>query len=287
MNLVIIFLFIFLVVFIINKKSSFKSESVYNDIGLNELSSKLYNGDKYDGYRLADVIFYPDYLTREHKYSTMSHLYKYPDTIGVEYIRRKYPFLKKINSENDFSKYQNEYSNFENTINSNINSTKIDIDLLNDIIKEKNKEEQYFNEDTLYLHVRVGDVLCKYPGQNHSLIYSKRGDTGWWESVMDYIKNKGITKVVIIAGTHFKDCLMESAEYLQEIKKKLTSEGLNVFYRIGNSPDDDLMFCRNAKHFITTGGGYGYFLGKIVELNGGNFVLNKKDTVRKDRALFG
>ena len=54
-------------------------------------------------------------------------------------------------------------------------------------------------------------------------------------------------------------------------------------YRLGNSPDNDLCYVINAKHFITTGGGYGYFLGNMVKMNGGNFVLNNSETHRPDR----
>jgi hypothetical protein len=275
---VIIILLVILVLFIINKKSNF--------VDSNELISKLYNGDKYNGYRLADIIFYPDYLTRRHNYSTRSHLYKYPDTIGVEYIRRKYPILKKFNNESDFIKYRDDYLKLEQDILSSFKSNGIDMNILNGIIEERTTNSEKPGEDTLYLHMRVGDVLCKYPkSYNHSKEYAKRGDTTWWNSVIDYIKQNGIKKVVIIAGTHFKECLDQSAGYILEIANKLY-QIVKVDYRIGNSPDDDLIFSRNAKHFITTGGGYGYFLGKIVELNGGKFALNQKDTVRKDRVLF-
>jgi len=276
MLILIIFVVLVLVIYGINFKSNF---------GEDNLESKLYNGDKLNGYRLADVIFYPDYLTSDHPYSTADHLYRFPDSIGTNYVKRKYPALNGINSAEDFEDTKNnEYNKFEHKILTNLYDMKVDIDLLNEIIDEKQLPQPDFPYSTLLLHVRVGDVLCNYsPTQARD--YSKVGNPEWWNSVLDYILRNRINKVIIISGTHFDECLKESAYYLKTIKDTLEKH-VNVVYRVGNSPDEDLAFVRHAKHFITTGGGYGYFLGKIVELNGGNFVLNNQDTVRMDRRLF-
>jgi len=261
----------------------FNYSNFYN---LSKLSNKLYNGNELDGYRLADLIFYPDYLTSKHKYSTVDHLYKFPNTIGVKYIKRKYPFLQKINNIEDINLYKTEYKAFENQINNNLKDG-IDIDLLNSIINEMDIPKNNVDDKTLFLHIRVGDVLCKYNGLFHEVEYAKKGNTFWWNRVVGYIESNDITEVIIVSGTHFKDCLNKSASYLEERKSFLQSmTGVNIVYRIGYSPDEDLVFCKDAKHFITTGGGYGYFLGKIVELNGGKFVLNNKDTIRKGISLF-
>ena len=254
--------------------------------GFSNLESKLYNGDKLNGYRLADIIFYPDYLTYKHKYSTADHLYRFPDSIGTMYVKRKYPELSGINSPEDFESNRSDYMIFEKKVLKNLYDMKIDIDLLNEIIKEKKLPQPKFPYSTLLLHVRVGDVLCSYKDTHNPYHYSKVGNPVWWNSVLQYIITNRINKVIIIAGTHFNECLQESVYYLETIKDTLEKANIDVEYRVGNSPDEDLAFCRYAKHFITTGGGYGYFLGKIVELNGGNFVLNKQDTVRMDRRLF-
>jgi hypothetical protein len=258
----------------------------FDSSGFRNLESKLYNGDKLNGYRLADVIFYPDYLTIKHQYSTSDHLYRFPDTIGTIYVKRKYPELNRINHPEDFEKYKNDYYRFENRVLTNLYDMKIDVELLNKIIKEKKLPQPKFSHSTLLLHVRVGDVLCSYNNSNNAYHYSKVGNPVWWNNLIEYIIINKINKVIIIAGTHFKECLKESVNYLETIKQTLEKAKLNVIYRVGYSPDEDLAFCRYATHFITTGGGYGYFLGKIVELNGGKFVLNRQDTVRMDRRLF-
>ena len=68
-----------------------------------------------------------------------------------------------------------------------------------------------------------------------------------------------------------------------ECSDLLKKNNIKVLFHLGNTPDNDLLFCRKAKHFITTGGGYGYFLGNIIKLNGGNFVLyNDNIALRKE-----
>ena len=277
---------VLIIIFIVIYGNFYSNFSKFDKIvSVPDLSNRLYNGNELDGYRLADVIFYPDYLTSKHKYSTIDHLYKFPNTIGTKYIKRKYPFLQKINNIEDIDLYKIEYNAFENQINNNLKDG-IDIEILNSIINEVGIKKNNVDDKTLFLHIRVGDVLCKYEGMSHAFDYAKKGNTVWWDSVLDYIKSNDINNIIIISGTHFKDCLMESANYLEDRKKFLQAQGVNVSYRIGNSPDEDLIFCKDAKHFITTGGGYGYFLGKIIELNGGKFVLNNKDTIRKEVNLF-
>jgi hypothetical protein len=48
--------------------------------------------------------------------------------------------------------------------------------------------------------------------------------------VLKYIKQNGITKVVIIAGSHLKNCLHESEEYIKDRTKFLEDNNLKVSY---------------------------------------------------------
>lgn len=287
MIIFILFVVIVVVVIIYNNFDNFSSLEGRIDED-KDLENKLYNGDKLNGYRLADIIFYPDYLKFNHQYSTRDHLYRFPGTIGTTYVKRKYPQLNKINKPDDFEIYKKEYLEFEDLVDRKLYDIKIDTELLNEIIEQKGFEQPQFTQSTLLLHVRVGDVLCgDYKNGEAPSNYAKVGDNDWWNKVMDYIIKNKITKIIILSGTHFKECLEESVHYLQFVKKRLEGAGLHVSYHIGNSPDEDLAYSKNAKHFITTGGGYGFFLGKIIELNGGNFVLHKQNTsVRADRKLF-
>ena len=223
---------VLIIIYIIVKSNFYSNFSKFDKV--TDLSNSLYNGNELDGYRLADVIFYPDYLTSKHKYINVAHLYKFHNTIGTKYIKRKYTFLKKINNIEDINLYKTEYNAFENQISNNLKDG-IDIDLLNSIINEKSIKKNNVDDKTLFLHIRVGDVLCKYEGMSHAFDYAKKGNTVWWDTVLDYIKSNNINNVIIISGTHFKDCLVESAIYLEERKSFLQSRAdVNVVYRIGN-----------------------------------------------------
>ena len=41
---------------------------------------------------------------------------------------------------------------------------------------------------------------------------------------------------------------------------------VDIIYRLGNSPDDDLLLVKGVKHFITTGGNYGQLLKTVSNL---------------------
>jgi hypothetical protein len=201
----------------------------------------VYNGNHWNNYRLGDVILMPRssrFYDPDNHENVLYHTTDYPGSIAAEYIRES----KK---HKDFK-------------------------LLNKIINKRNNLEKV-EDHTLILHIRVGDVICKKVWiDNAKDHYSKIDNTFWWNNVIKYIKNNGITKVVIIAGTHFKDCIEESGKYILDRGNYLINNGLKVEYRLGKSPDDDLIFSSNAKHFITTGGGYGELIKMINKNKSGN-----------------
>jgi hypothetical protein len=140
-------------------------------------------------------------------------------------------------------------------------------ELMRQIIESKTKGK-YNYPDTLFLHIRIGDVICEKNNPwldkvNGPLYYSKMGDTVWWDNVLDYIKKNNIKKVIILSGSHMNKCLSESANYLKDRERFLIKNGTSVSYRIGQSPDADLIMCYYVKHFITTGGGYGNMIKEI------------------------
>ena len=202
-------------------------------------SSSIYNGDHWNNYRLGDVVLMSKsskfYDSKFHD-NVLYHTTEYPGSIAAEYIR-----------DND------KYQNFE---------------LLNKIInKRKSNYIETIDDHSLVLHIRVGDVICKL-GDGAKSYYSKIGVTGWWKDVVKYIKKNGITRVIIVAGTHYNECIDESEKYILDRGNYISnSSGVKVEYRLGKSPDDDLMFCQKAKHFITTGGGYGELLKMITNKN--------------------
>ena len=172
--------------------------------------------------------------------SVLYHETMYPGTIAYEYMKRNKQFMKKQN-----------------------------LQLLKQIIMEQQNKYKDVLENTLVLHIRVGDVLCTYKEKKvFNNKYTKKGDTVWWNSVIEYIKENDITEVVIIAGTHFKECLEESANYILDRTLFLQNNAnVTVRHRLGQSPDDDILFCQDAKHFITTGGEFGKLISLINKNN--------------------
>jgi hypothetical protein len=205
------------------------------------ISSKLYNGEKWAKYRIGDVylldkssrMYDPAYFE-----NILYHKDSFPGTIANEYIIK-----------NDAPGKNKE--------------------LLQSII-EKRVTDKNMYPDTLFLHIRVGDVLCdksewltQVDGPRY---YSKVGDTIWWDNVLNYIKENAITKVVIISGSHLKNCLVESEEYIKDRADFLSKHNLTISYHLGQSPDEDITMCYYVKHFITTGGGYGNLIKEIKKI---------------------
>lgn len=213
-------------------------------------------------YRLADLIFYPSWIVTG---DTGYMLDEYPDSIGVKYTMKRFPCLRKGDCT------------FED-------DTIVDTKLLTSIIQSDPDYEKYshrFSDDEIVLHVRIGDVLCKKDenffetGKTFGSVYAKYGDTAWWEDVKGYILSSGIQTVYLMYGSHTGDCTQESEEYIRSIKEMLRCKVVDV----NNTADQDLIFCTGAKHFITTGGGYGLLLGELVEKNGGRFQFRPERTV--------
>jgi len=211
------------------------SRSLFNGVSIEK---QLYNGDKWANYRLGDVYMLnknEDMYNPTVNDNILYHKDDYVGTIANEYINKN-----KLSGKNE--------------------------KLLKQIIESKAKDK-YTYPDTLFLHIRIGDVLCeknkwltKINGPKH---YSKVGDTTWWNNILDYIKSNGINNVVIISGSHKNKCLKESADFIEDRKKFFNDNGIKVSYRLGQSPDEDLIMCYYVKHFITTGGGYGNMIKEI------------------------
>jgi hypothetical protein len=234
MNIIFILVIVLIIIFI-NFKSISKFKSTFS------IKESLYNGDKWARYRLGDV-FVMEKNSRFYNpafgENLLYHLTDFPDTIAYEYMKN------------------------------NITGVPRNTPLLQEIINKRKQKDNKSFDRTLVLHIRVGDVLCKktWKGPEGPDFYSKKGNNIWWENVVKYIKENDINNVVILSGTHFKDCLEESADYIIDRTEFLTNKtNVDIEYRLGNSPDDDLLLVSNVKHFITTGGEYGNLL-KTVKL---------------------
>ena len=203
----------------------------------------MYNGDEWADYRLGDVYYsnkYDNVYNPSYEYNILYHKHKFIGSIANEYI----------NKNNDVQKNK---------------------PLLQEIINARVTDNNTY-PDTLFLHIRVGDVLCtndfswlsgKKDGKK---FYSKVGDVSWWNEILDYIKKNKITKIIIVSGVHKNECLTESAKYIKDRARFFKKSNLKVEYQLGQSPDKDILMCYHVKHFITTGGGYGNLIKEIKTL---------------------
>ena len=224
---VLIFLILTLLLLLISK-SAFE-----------KISQKLYNGDKWGKYRIGDVVlreitsvhYKPEFYD-----NVLYHYTEFPGSIANEYINK------------------NKDSGIVNNL-----------PLLKEIINSRPNKFNYDYNVTLFLHIRSGDVICNDLWKDKIDHYSKVGNIKWWDSLIDYIKNNSINKVVILSGTHFNECLEESEKYILDREKFIKEKtDLVVDYRLGQSPDDDIILISKAKHFISTGGGYGKLLESLI-----------------------
>ena len=224
-----IIILVLILVFFYFKKKKFTNTIDYK---------KIYNGGQWNKYRLGDVFLqHLDYPHYDPNYddNILYHKTEYKCYIANEYINKN-----------------NENQNYK---------------LLNTIIDSKSKDKSDY-PNTLFLHIRVGDILCDsitYVEGGGALYYAKKGDINWWNEIVEYIQINNISKVIIIAGSHTNRCLKESNNYILDRTDFLMSElpNLKIDYRIGQSPDDDVLICAYVKHFKTTGGGFGNLINDI------------------------
>ena len=101
----------------------FKSKSNFGN------TLNLYNGDKWSSYRLGDVYnCYQHVYEPDHPENVYYHKYKFKGSIANEYINKNTSMIK---------------------------NKKLLLDIINSRIKDK-----FDYPDTLFLHIRVGDVIC-------------------------------------------------------------------------------------------------------------------------------
>ena len=133
--------------------------------------------------------------------------------------------------------------------------------------------------NSFVLHMRVGDILCSRSSSlkmsvrlgvkgmiNH---YTKKDNPEWWHDILKFMNEKNLDKVYIIVGSHTPHCLLESEDFIMDRINMFRKNGKDVVLRIGNTPDEDILWVSRAKYFKTTGGGYGRLLGIVVQENGG------------------
>ena len=179
-------------------------------------------------------------------------------------------FNKNIPSNNDNGyKY---HLNLKNTLASEyLNKTdKInDYDTLINIIKKKYSLQI---NDEVIIHLRLGDILCtKFSKFCLSPAYAKLPlDPLLFSKVINNLININDKKVIIL-GDHKNNCIKETENYINILKKNIP----NLFISNNSNPDLDIIRMVNAKIFIKGKGGFSDIVYNLrVKLNRKN-IINK------------
>jgi len=215
-----------------------------------ELKLKNLYNKEYHRYRIGDVYKWgkgPRY--HDIKY----HEKNFPNSIATKYLN----LLKKGESSNK--------------------------DKLMRVINNEPKLDTRPEDNSFVLHMRVGDILCIHQGYYNLWViikrvlgfkflmnqYTKKDNPEWWRDILKFINEKNLDKVYIIVGSHTPHCLLESEDFIMDRVNMFRKNGKDVVLRIGNTPDEDILWVSRAKYFKSTGGGYGKVLGTVVQENGG------------------
>ena len=194
----------------------------------------LTNIDKYKKYQLADIIKGWIYNNKKDLYN--SYPTKYTDTLATKYINevKNLPEHKKWNN----------------------------MKVLNKLTKSSKKLD-------VALHLRMGDVICKYDKKTNKFNTSC-GSAGpkshemyfhqpfIYEKLFKQLKeNQSIKEIHLFYGSHTL-WNEDNDKYLEIIKNIITKNGFKIIDNINGNPDDDFIKMSNSKIFIRSGKGSGF-----------------------------
>ena len=152
-----------------------------------------------------------------------------------------------------------------------------DYDALFEIVKKNRSKIELPPNDSLIIHLRIGDVIdWEYSGPIDDALEGRDGDFGYIKTY-DYFEEKSkllekynIKKIIIVGGYHTKEDHSRSEEYVRKVVNFLEKLGYDITLRIDEmSPDEDFLFMSNSKYFLKSGGNYSTILNKMVEMNNG------------------
>jgi hypothetical protein len=198
---------------------------------------------KKESYRLGDFIMHKTY--RDQLMS--SYLKHYPYSIAIEYLSKT-----------------KESSN---------------LPILLEVIKRRKKECP--EENTLIIHLRIGDVIDHTHYTINDFLYNniglplENGSKGYYVKPLQYYKTafasfENIDNIVLVGGFHMNyENRSKSHKYVQEIAYFFEQYNVTVEKRINGDPDEDFVYMCHAKNFIPSGGGYSLLIAKLVQMQNG------------------
>lgn len=160
---------------------------------------------------------------------------------------------------------------------------KYDYDALYEVVKECTKPKDIPPEDTLIVHLRVGDVIeVEHEGTVDELLEGKvpilyTKSYKYFEDNLKKIENENIHKAILVGYSHRTTKMSKTNEYIEKVKNKLEQLGYDVELRINKySPDEDFLFMSNSNYFLKGGGGYSRIIAQMVKRNG-KFLLTEEE----------
>ena len=206
-------------------------------------------------YRLGDMI-----LHRNQFSGIDYHLIDYPNSIASEYLKAT--------------------------------PNKSDLPVLFEIIKKRTTPELKPDENTLLIHLRIGDVIDNSrfsvdellsEGRNYGAIKSEQKEGEWgghnyvkplsyYQEVLEIIQTLPINKIILIGGYHMDGDHSKSEEYVSRIQTFFEENKYRVETRINEDPDEDFILMSNSTYFVQSGGGYSRLIVKMVEMNNNNVL---------------
>ena len=254
----------------IKKKKSIKPYVEYD----------LFNGDKWDNYRLGDVILgyfacWDNICTGKNN-PKLDHTCEQVDFDVDEDWCQEYKDVWTDPKDRNSSYIKNLHKNFPGSIASKY-------------VKEVGYPKTYKVEDhgtlkkiftkfkykkpdpsALVIHLRLGDTLAKEYAQEYSY------DMKYYEKLLKKVrKNKKIKKIDIVTGLHINVFVKESNKNLNKIVE-MFEKYYPVEVVLTKNPDKDFYYMSNSKYFANSGGGFSLLVTNYLKHDKKNKIYENK-----------
>ena len=183
-------------------------------------SSDYRLGDLVNGYIGKHHKLYPDFHPNPNIYCK-----KWSGSIGCEYI-------SKTNKNNDYK-------------------------TLKKIVLKRNENKTFLSNDSMTVHLRLGDVLTFKYYLNKNCINECR-----WVRPLDFYRKlkipKSVNFIYIVCNESFRLKMKthNNIVYKNEVIKILKNKNKTIFEYKGKYADDDFLFLTRSKYFVKSGGGF-------------------------------
>ena len=270
--LLVLLIMTFIILMIISANNTYRNKD--NITRSTHIEYDLFNGDKWNNYRLGDLIrgfFYCTYLNCNNLPSTMicsnnNHLQKELkegqclDWMKNEWDLKYLTDIDRLYPNSYASKYV-KYSGFPHTF-------KIyDLNIIRKIFEESLHDKPL--ENSLVIHLRLGDVLNGSYGNDYSY------NVEHYHKLYDKIKNETkIKKVDIVTGLHKNEYLKESSDKVVEIKN-IFEKSFPTEVIITKNPDKDLYYMCHSNFFARSGGGFSQLVVDYLKQDKTNIIYEK------------